>query len=56
MANRVKHGLAELRGRGDSWAEIAATQGGTPESMRKKLARALDRVMTDLGLDEVGDE
>ncbi len=48
--------LAELRGRGDSWAEIAATQGGTPESMRKKLARALDRVLTDLGLDEVGDE
>jgi RNA polymerase sigma-70 factor (ECF subfamily) len=48
--------LAELRGRGDSWAEIAATQGGTPESMRKKLARALDRVLADLGLDEVGDE
>jgi RNA polymerase sigma-70 factor (ECF subfamily) len=48
--------LAELRGRGDSWAEIAASQGGTPESMRKKLARALDRVLTQLGLDEAGDE
>ena len=48
--------VAELRGRGDSWAEIAATQGGTPESMRKKLARALDRVLIQLGLDEVGDE
>jgi RNA polymerase sigma factor (sigma-70 family) len=48
--------LAELRGRGDSWAEVAASQGGTPESMRKKLSRALDRVLTELGLDEASDE
>lgn len=48
--------LAEARGRGDSWAEIAAAHGGSPESLRKKLARALDRVLQQLGLDEAGDE
>src|SRR5215471_17657917 len=43
--------LAEERGRGDSWAEIAAAHGGTAESLRKKLTRALDRVLQQLGLD-----
>jgi RNA polymerase sigma-70 factor (ECF subfamily) len=44
--------LAEERGRGDSWAEIAAAHGGTAEGLRKKLTRALDRVLEQLGLDE----
>jgi RNA polymerase sigma-70 factor (ECF subfamily) len=48
--------LAEQRGRGDSWAEIAAANAGSPEGLRKKLARALDRVMQELGLDEGSDE
>jgi RNA polymerase sigma-70 factor (ECF subfamily) len=48
--------LAEERGRGDSWAEIAAAHGDNPERLRKKLARALDRVMFQLGLDEAPDE
>jgi RNA polymerase sigma-70 factor (ECF subfamily) len=48
--------IAEGRGRGDSWAEIAAAVGGTVESARKKLARGLDRVLCQLGLDEEGDE
>jgi RNA polymerase sigma-70 factor (ECF subfamily) len=48
--------LAEMRGRGDSWAEIAAAVGGSAEALRKKLARALDRVLHQLGLDEGGDE
>jgi DNA-directed RNA polymerase specialized sigma24 family protein len=48
--------LAERRGRGDSWAAIAADQGGTAESLRKKLTRALDRVLRQLGLHEDGDE
>jgi len=48
--------LAEARGRGDSWAEIVATYGGTAEALRKKLARALDRVLQQLGLDEGGNE
>jgi RNA polymerase sigma-70 factor (ECF subfamily) len=48
--------LAEERGRGDSWAEIAAAHGGTAEGLRKKLTRALDRVLQQLGLDEGSDE
>jgi RNA polymerase sigma-70 factor (ECF subfamily) len=48
--------LAEMRGRGDSWAEIATALGGSAEALRKKLARALDRVLHELGLDEEGDE
>jgi RNA polymerase sigma-70 factor (ECF subfamily) len=48
--------MAERRGRGDSWAEIAAAHGGSPESARKKLARALDRVLGQLGIHEGGDE
>jgi RNA polymerase sigma-70 factor (ECF subfamily) len=42
--------LAERRARGNSWAEIAAVGGGTAEGMRKKLTRALDRVLRQLGL------
>ena len=48
--------LAEMRGRGDSWAEIAAALGGSAEALRKKLSRALDRVLHQLGLEEGGDE
>jgi RNA polymerase sigma-70 factor (ECF subfamily) len=48
--------MAERRGRGDSWAEVAAAHGGSPESARKKLARALDRVLGQLGLHEGGDD
>ena len=48
--------LAEERGRGESWAEIAVAHGGTAEGLRKKLTRALDRVLRQLGLDEGSDE
>jgi RNA polymerase sigma-70 factor (ECF subfamily) len=44
--------LAELRGQGRSWPEVAAQLGGTPDARRKQLARALDRVAGQLGLDE----
>jgi RNA polymerase sigma-70 factor (ECF subfamily) len=43
--------LAEDRGRGESWAEIAVLRGGSAEGLRKKLARAIDRVLHQLGLD-----
>jgi RNA polymerase sigma-70 factor (ECF subfamily) len=45
--------LLELREQGREWAEIAEELGGSPEALRKKLARAVDRVARDLGLDEV---
>jgi RNA polymerase sigma-70 factor (ECF subfamily) len=48
--------LAEQRGRGESWADIAAGTGSTAEAARKKLTRALDRVLQELGLDEAADE
>jgi RNA polymerase sigma-70 factor (ECF subfamily) len=50
--------LAELRAEGREWAQIAGELGGTPEGRRKQLARALDRVSNELGLDEgmPGDE
>jgi DNA-binding CsgD family transcriptional regulator len=44
--------LADLRGQGYDWAEIAARVGGTPQARRKQLTRAADRVAQQLGLDE----
>jgi RNA polymerase sigma factor (sigma-70 family) len=43
--------LADLRAQGAAWADIAATMGGTAEGRRKQLARALDNVAQQLGLD-----
>jgi RNA polymerase sigma factor (sigma-70 family) len=45
--------LAEQRSRGESWADIAAIQGGSADALRKKFSRALDRVLAELGLAEV---
>jgi RNA polymerase sigma-70 factor (ECF subfamily) len=47
--------LADRRGEGRSWAEISIELGSTPDALRKKLARALDRVACDLGLDDLED-
>lgn len=43
--------VAERRGQGFAWDEIATELGGTAEARRKQLARALDRVAQELGLD-----
>jgi RNA polymerase sigma-70 factor (ECF subfamily) len=48
--------LADLRAQGRTWSEIAAEVGGTDDARRMQLARALDRVMRELGLDEEGEE
>jgi RNA polymerase sigma-70 factor (ECF subfamily) len=48
--------LADLRGLGHSWPEIAARLGGTPQARRKQLNRALDRVARHLHVDEVANE
>jgi RNA polymerase sigma-70 factor (ECF subfamily) len=42
--------LAELRTGGMDWATIANLRGGTPESQRKRLARAIERVAHQMGL------
>jgi RNA polymerase sigma-70 factor (ECF subfamily) len=44
--------LADLRALGREWTDIAAELGGNPEALRKKLARAIDRVAQTMGLDE----
>jgi RNA polymerase sigma-70 factor (ECF subfamily) len=43
--------LAERRADGQGWGEIAAEQGGSPEGLRKKLERAVDRVALELGVE-----
>jgi RNA polymerase sigma-70 factor (ECF subfamily) len=44
--------LLDLKNQGHDWAEIAARVGGSAETLRKKLARAIDRVVDELGLDD----
>jgi RNA polymerase sigma factor (sigma-70 family) len=48
--------LAEQRALGRGWRELAEELGGTDVALRKKLTRALDRVMAELGLDDQADE
>jgi RNA polymerase sigma-70 factor (ECF subfamily) len=43
--------LAEQRAAGREWAEIAAERGASPEALRKQLARAVERVGHELGLE-----
>jgi RNA polymerase sigma factor (sigma-70 family) len=47
--------LAELRAQGMGWAAVAGELGGTPEGRRKQLARAMERVGSELGLDSVSE-
>jgi RNA polymerase sigma-70 factor (ECF subfamily) len=44
--------LLERREQGREWTEIAAELGSSPEAMRKRLARGIDRVAHELGLDQ----
>jgi hypothetical protein len=48
--------LADLRGQGMTWPEIAEQVGGNAVALRKQLTRALDRVAEDLGLGAPGEE
>jgi RNA polymerase sigma-70 factor (ECF subfamily) len=48
--------LADLRGQGYEWAEIAARFGGTPQGRRMQLARAVRRVERQLEGCEAGNE
>jgi RNA polymerase sigma factor (sigma-70 family) len=45
--------LADKRASGRAWGDIAAEHGSTTEALRKQLARAVDRVAHQLGLEEV---
>ncbi|MDG3005013.1 RNA polymerase sigma factor [Paludisphaera mucosa] len=43
--------LLDDREAGRDWAEIASELGASPEALRKRLARAVDRVAGELGLE-----
>ena len=47
--------LAEQRSLGRSWGELADELGGTEVALRKKLTRAVNRAMADLGLGDESD-
>jgi RNA polymerase sigma-70 factor (ECF subfamily) len=44
--------LADWRASGDSWEQIAARGGKSPDAARMQLTRALDRVTSELRLEE----
>ncbi|NQT12507.1 MAG: RNA polymerase subunit sigma-24 [Planctomycetes bacterium] len=44
--------IAEARKRGQTWDEVAESCGGSAEALRKRLARTIDRIVDELGLDE----
>ena len=52
MSEEERH-LAEQRAVGREWADVAAEVEGSPEALRKKLSRAVDRVAAQLGLEDV---
>jgi hypothetical protein len=45
--------LAEQRKNGREWTDIAAEKGESAEALRKRYARAIDRVCGELGLEAV---
>jgi RNA polymerase sigma-70 factor (ECF subfamily) len=44
--------LADLRGQGLGWTDVAARLGGSAPARRMQLARAVERVVRELGLDD----
>jgi DNA-directed RNA polymerase specialized sigma24 family protein len=44
--------LLELRQEGREWADISRELGGSPDGLRVRLKRAVDRVAQELGLEE----
>ena len=44
--------ILDYREQGGQWVQIATELGSSPEAIRKRLVRAVDRVAHELGLDE----
>ena len=44
--------IADARSRGRTWDEVAESCDDSAEALRKRLARAFDRIVAELGLDE----
>jgi hypothetical protein len=43
--------LAEQRALGKDWNEIATQRGERPDTLRKRLTQALNRVVRQIGID-----
>ncbi|MEM7232528.1 MAG: hypothetical protein AAF517_10155 [Planctomycetota bacterium] len=43
--------IAELRAKGTPWSEVATEFGEQSDALRKRLARATNRVLKELGLE-----
>jgi RNA polymerase sigma factor (sigma-70 family) len=56
LLNDDERFLADQRAEGREWGEIAAQLGVQPDGLRKKLSRALDRVVARLGLEVIEHE
>ncbi len=54
--DRPERYLAEQRALGRSWKDLAEELGSTDVALRKKLTRALNRVMKELGVDDAAEE
>jgi RNA polymerase sigma-70 factor (ECF subfamily) len=48
--------LVDRRSQGQDWEHIASEMSASPEALRKRLTRALDRVAQHLGLDDLNSE
>jgi RNA polymerase sigma factor (sigma-70 family) len=44
--------LVDLRQQGEDWAAVAGRVGGSPDALRMKLTRAIDRVARELGVED----
>jgi RNA polymerase sigma factor (sigma-70 family) len=55
LSEEERH-LADQRAMNRDWAQIAAEHGGSPEALRKKLTRAVDRVAQEMGLGGPADD
>ncbi|MEM7455171.1 MAG: ECF-type sigma factor [Planctomycetota bacterium] len=53
---REEQEISALRRSGASWKEIASELGQSGEALRKQLARAIERVFSELGLDDEGQQ
>ena len=48
--------VSELRAQGLAWAEVADRLGEKPDAVRNRLNRALKRIASELGLEELEDD
>ncbi|TWU30445.1 RNA polymerase sigma factor [Bythopirellula polymerisocia] len=44
--------LVDMRQQGHDWASVANEIGGSPDALRMKLTRAIDRVAQELGIED----